>query len=141
MPATGEQTVWPRQAEAARGNPRTFAKQSPIEGAQPQSKSADDLKAILRTMTAKTASEKTRVQSDKQSSLKGALAEVLKKSQDAKPQEPKMPVPKPAAAMPPRIEAPAPAAPVAPVVAAENNQQSKPFEIPEEQLRAILKGE
>jgi hypothetical protein len=97
----------PRQASAGA---RPFPQRSPAEGPSlPKSKSADDLKAILRTMTAKSGEEKGKAQAAQQSSLKGALAEVLAK-------------------------APPPLAPA-------SNQQPKPFEIPEGELRAILKGE
>jgi len=46
----------------------------------PPTKSADDLKAILRTMTAKSGAEKEQKKSQHQQSLKGTLAEVLQKS-------------------------------------------------------------
>ncbi len=86
-------------------------------------KTADDLKSILRTMTAKNDNEKQQVQTSRQQSLKGALAEVLAKN-------PSTPVP----AMPPKPAAPeAPREPVAVV--------PKPFEVPEDKLRSILKGE
>ena len=86
-----------------------------------QNKSADDLKAILRQMTSKSSAEKEQKEGAKQGSLKGALAEVLAKN-----------VPPPqASAAPPLSAAPAPSAPSAP----------KPYEVPEDQLRSILKGD
>jgi hypothetical protein len=63
-------------------------------------KSADDLKSILRTMTAKNSAEKEQKQTQNQQSLKGTLAEVLAK-----------------------------------------NNEKKPFEVPEDTLRKVLKGE
>jgi len=90
-----------------------------------QGKTADDLKSILRTMTSHTSKEKAVEQTQKQQSLKGALAEVLKKSQSVPMKnEPSSP---PRATTAP---APTPASP-----------EKKPFEVPEEHLRKILKGE
>ena len=63
-------------------------------------KSADDLKSILRTMTAKNIAEKQEKQTQNQQSLKGTLAEVLAK-----------------------------------------NNEKQPFEVPEDTLRKVLKGE
>ena len=80
----------------------------------PPAKSAEDLKSILRTMTAKTSVEKEQKQTHNQQSLKGALADVLKKDEQ-----------KPAAAEPPRAEVPA----------------NQPFEVPEDALRKVLRGE
>jgi len=73
-------------------------------------KSAEDLKAILRTMTAKSGSEKEQKKSQHHQSLKGTLTEVLQKSAQ-----------KPASAEPAR--------------------EKKPFEVSEDELRKVLKGE
>jgi hypothetical protein len=89
----------------------------------PVGKTAEDLKSILRTMTTKTAEEKNRAQTNKQQSLKGALAAVLEKSKQEPPAMIKQEL-KP----PPQVDA-------------KPQPQSKPFEVPEAQLRAILKGE
>ena len=92
----------------------------------PPTKSADDLKAILRTMTAKSGAEKEQKKSQHQQSLKGTLAEVLQKSvqktvnsaqEMSKPQE---------------VQSPAPAEPA---------REKKPFEVSEDELRKVLKGE
>ncbi|MFA5998206.1 MAG: type IV secretion system DNA-binding domain-containing protein [Candidatus Paceibacterota bacterium] len=91
----------------------------PLERPAPPTKSAEDLKAILRTMTAKSGAEKEKKQEQNQQSLKGALAEVLEKS-------------KPAAAEPLRA-IPPPAVPV--------QEEKKPFEVSEDSLRKVLKGE
>ncbi|MDD2657613.1 MAG: type IV secretion system DNA-binding domain-containing protein [Candidatus Pacebacteria bacterium] len=95
-----------------------------MERPAPPTKSADDLKAILRTMTAKSGAEKEQKKSEHQSSLKGALAEVLEKSkQEAGGRRQEMP--KPVAVQPPR---PVP-------------EEKKPFEVAEDELRKVLKGE
>ncbi len=83
-----------------------------------QQKSPEDLKSILRTMTSKVTTEKVRHEEHKQQSLKSALAGVLaKNSQQSTVNSQQQPVP-------------------TPVVEAK-----KPFEVPEDKLRSILKGE
>ena len=79
---------------------RPFAPRSPVVV-----KSADDLKTILRNMTAKTDVEKEKKQTEHQQSLKSTLAEVLEKSEQK----------------------------------TENRKQ--PFEVPENDLRKVLKGD
>ncbi|MGH7175070.1 MAG: type IV secretion system DNA-binding domain-containing protein [Minisyncoccia bacterium] len=86
----------------------------------PQGKSAEDLKSILRKMTNKEGVQKQEAESAKQQSLKSVLAGALAKA----------PLP---AAPPPVALLPAPAN--------KSSQQPAPFEVPEEQLRSILKGE
>jgi len=109
------------------------------------SKSSEDLKAILRSMTAKTNVEKEEKHSKNQHSLKGALADVLAKSAS------------PVAVKPPQemlVENPIPtnfpvphgvptAIPLTQsgLPAGEKTQANKPFEVPEDTLRKILKGE
>ncbi|MHB8913408.1 MAG: type IV secretory system conjugative DNA transfer family protein [Minisyncoccota bacterium] len=113
------------------GAPREQAPASPREAGKPnlpkrepeprptiQTKSPEDLKAILRTMTIKTGAEREQKQTENKQSLKGALAEVLEKNKGS------------AAAAPPRPVPPAPAAPA-----------RQPFEVPEAELRKVLKGE
>ena len=94
------------------------AEDLPARGGQ----SSEDLKAILRSMTAKDGEEKERKQEQRQESLKGTLAAVLQRNQSA-PQKRE------------RSEEPAPAKqqPAAP--------KKKPFEVPEDALRKVLKGE
>ncbi|MCR4275968.1 MAG: hypothetical protein NUV90_01115, partial [Candidatus Parcubacteria bacterium] len=75
----------------------------------PPTKSADDLKAILRNMTAKSGAEREQKQSQNQQSLKGTLAGVLQKTEHP----------------------PAPQA----------VEAKKPFEVSEDALRKVLKGE
>ena len=94
-------------------------------------KSADDLKAILRSMTAKGGAEKEKKQTEHQQSLKGTLAEVLQKSKQEAGSGARPEIPRPAVAEPPQAK------PVAPAAAPEQ----KPFEVSEETLQKVLKGE
>ena len=87
--------------------PRPAVERPPVA-----TKSPDDLKAILRNMTAKTSVEKEKKQTEKQQSLKGALADVLAKNP-----------PVPTAS----TFTPAPA--------------KQPFEVSEDKLRGVLKGD
>ncbi|HET9641456.1 MAG TPA: type IV secretion system DNA-binding domain-containing protein [Candidatus Paceibacterota bacterium] len=82
-------------------------------------KSADDLKAILRTMTAKEGAEREHKASTQKQTLKGTLADVLARSAPA-PESPK-PVEKSRDTRP--------------------EQGARPYEISEERLRSVLKGE
>ncbi len=110
-------------------------------------KSADDLKAILRTMTANHGAQVAEKKSTHQVSLKGALSQVLQNH-----------VPAPAAKLQPAPKLapqPAPKAPEAPKAAAPEPPrveerllppgdpvaEKKPFEVPENELRQVLKGE
>ena len=88
----------------------------------PTMKSSEDLKSILRTMTSKGAAEKQNKQTNQQQSLKGALAEVLQKSKQE------------AGGSRQEIQKPALSAPIAPAT-------KQPFEVPEDALRKVLKGE
>lgn len=99
--------------------PRPFP---PMERPAPPQKSAEDLKAILRTMAAKTGVEKEQKQTQQQQSLKGALASVLENSKQkavGSTQE----IQKPAATSSPRTS------------------EKSPFEVPEDTLRKVLEGE
>lgn len=90
-------------------------------------KSPDDLKAILRSMTTKGSVEREQKQSQNKQSLNGVLAEVLGKGEqreEGSRQEVQKPV---AAAQPKVIEPP--------------QEGKKPFEVPEDALRKVLKGE
>lgn len=93
-----------QREEARREEARPF-----VPRPLPPTKSADDLKAILRTMTAKNGAEKEQKQTQHKESLKGALAEVLVKKD----------------ALPPPVP----------------NAEKKPFEVSEDALRKVLKGE
>lgn len=87
---------------------RPFIPRVPVQRPLPPTKSPDDLKAILRTMTTKSGAEKEQKQTQHKESLKGILADVLAKS------------------------TPPPTLP---------NVEKKPFEVSEEALRKVLKGE
>ena len=120
---------------------------APLPRPTPAAKSPEDLKAILRTMTAKTAVEREQKQSSNQQSLKGALAGVLEKNKLAANRPPAPPAAAapeasaPAAAEPPRETPPALSIPVPVPPPAPPDVEKKPFEIPEEDLRKVLKGE
>ncbi|MFH1178302.1 MAG: type IV secretion system DNA-binding domain-containing protein [bacterium] len=111
--------------------PRPIPEQPRVEITRPaivhpvaSTKSTEDLKTILRTMTTKNSAEKDQKQTQHQQSLKGALAEVLEKSKQEtqnKQQATQM------------SEVGAPTESV--------EGEKKPFEVPEEALRKVLKGE
>lgn len=86
----------------------------------------EDLKAILRTMTSKTTVDRAQKKTQNQESLKGVLADVLKKA-GGSPAEPRTERKEPE-----RKEQPA----TQPV-----EGQKRPFEVPEDTLRKVLKGE
>ncbi|MFA6279132.1 MAG: type IV secretion system DNA-binding domain-containing protein [Candidatus Paceibacterota bacterium] len=98
---------------------RMFAPRSETSRPAVPQKSPEDLKAILRTMTAKTSVEKEEKQVQNKQSLKGALADVLAKSKQE--------------------AAPTPAGIGAPTTSVGGGKQ--PFEVPEDALRKVLKGE
>lgn len=90
---------------------------------EPKGKSAEDLRAILRTMAApQKKPEETKV-TPKESPLKGALADILKKSGAEQ---------RPAQAPKPKEENKAPAP-------QKNESSQAPFEVPEEKLREIFR--
>ncbi|MBI4065759.1 type IV secretion system DNA-binding domain-containing protein [Candidatus Kaiserbacteria bacterium] len=84
---------------------------SAIGGPASGGKTPEDLKAILRNMTAKTNVEKEKKQTEQQQSLKGALAGILEKGKPASPE-------------PQRGE-----------------HEKQAFEVPEDKLRDVLKGD
>jgi len=107
--------------------PKPFVQREERREAAPQSrplapilptKSPEDLKVILRTMTAKSGAETEQKKSHNQQSLKGALATVLQNSQQST--QNKQPE-QHAAAEPPR--------------------EKHPFEVPKDELLKTLKGE
>ncbi|MEK7126007.1 MAG: hypothetical protein AAB835_00765, partial [Patescibacteria group bacterium] len=92
---------------ASPGGARQFAPRSAASLPQiPPQKSAEDLKTILRNMTAKTGVEREKKHEQSQQSLRGALSEALR----------------PVAVSPPQGE-------------------KRPFEVPEDKLRDVLKGD
>lgn len=102
-----------REVRESRSPVPVAPRQSSIQ-TTPHTKSPEDLKAILRQMTAKTGTEKVQKQTQHQDSLKDALAQVLSKT---------------AATPPPALPVPAKAA------------EKKPFEVSEDALRKVLRGE
>jgi len=103
------------------GSARPFAPRpaTPLPPPTPPSKSPEDLKAILRGMTTKNTTEKKQVQTENKQSLKGALADVLAKNPAPKAIEPPPPQP----VLPPAQDA------------------KRPFEVSEDVLRKVLKGD
>lgn len=101
-------------------SPRPSTERLPVA-----TKSPDDLKAILRNMTAKTGVEKEKKQTEQNQSLKGALATVLQKSQQA----------------PPVVQPPTPNIQPASQELQRGEQPKQPFEVPEDALRKVLKGD
>ena len=99
---------------------RSIPPRPTVEAAHPmpQQKSAEDLKTILRNMTSKSGAEKEKKQVEHQQSLKGALSAVLPRVEQPKAQQSEQPV----AMKPPRDE-------------------KKPFEVSEDKLRNVLKGD
>ncbi len=102
----------------------------------PPTKSAEDLKSILRTMTEKKDAEQGHKESGQKASLKGALAGVLGTASQYQPSKSQpgpsvSPLPPPA---PPPIS-------VSPQQQAAAPTATKPFEVPEEALRKVLGSE
>jgi len=91
----------PLASRPTQERPRVETTNPPFVRPFVQTKSAEDLKSILRTMTTKTGAEREEKQVQNKQSLKGALADVLARSE----------------------------------------QPKKPFEIPEDALRKVLKGD
>lgn len=90
-----------------------------------EGKSADDLKSILRTMTTKTGAERQQKESQHKESLKGTLAQVLAKNGNGADHSAEQPKPQAAARPEP----------------AKTEGGKRPFEVPEDELRKVLKGE
>jgi hypothetical protein len=125
----------------------------------PAGKSAEELKAILRSMTAKSGVEKVQKQTVHKMSLKSALSEVLAKSNTVAP--PSSVVRPPVASTPEHVQISPPAPPSPPMAPkkSELNEiptapspttipslpsqvtEKQPFEVPEDALRKVLKGE
>ncbi|MBU6388639.1 type IV secretion system DNA-binding domain-containing protein [Patescibacteria group bacterium] len=112
-----------RREEARPASPKPFIPRAetprPAAERPLPTKSAEDLKSILRTMTAKTGVEREQKQTQHKESLKGVLADVLKRS-DPRPTAGGQPE-QPAAAKPP--------------------PGKQPFEVSEDALRKVLKGD
>lgn len=114
----------------------------------PAGKSPEDLKSILRTMTAKTNVEREKKETNNQQSLKGALANVIAKNGSAQPGFAAPPPPKPPQPQRQEQSAPAPTPPAPKPPQQESSttppsaqNEKRPFEVPEQELRKVLKGE
>ena len=103
-----------------------FAGERPDYGAA-RPRTPAELKDVLRSMAAKTTSEREQKFTEDKRSLKGALADVLQKAAPAAEPQARA---HGAAVEPPRPIPPAPSAP-----------GKQPFEVPEAELRKVLKGE
>lgn len=125
----------PTQERPPRREERPQERRDHPERAQPKpapSKSAEDLRAILKNMTASVEKGKQQVEKGKQQELKGALQNVLKKAEPAKQE--RKPEPKTEAVKPRQNPSPVPPPPQA-----APKTERKPYEVPEEQLRALFK--
>ena len=125
--------------------------QSPVKAFIPSSripgKSVDDLKSILRTMTTKTVVERDQKKVQHQQSLKGTLADVLKRSgqefvENKSPKElDRSPISQPQNVVPePQKGNSTPPEAILPS-GVSGSEERKPFEVPEAALRKVLKGE
>lgn len=120
---------------AERTAPRPVDRARPVRDSAPAlrppaphaAQTTEDLKAILRAMTTNTGAEREQKKTHNQESLKGALATVLEKAEKAS-------APMPQKREEPRKEERS---------SAPKNPEAKkgPFEVPEETLRKVLKGE
>ncbi len=149
-PQSGPRDRFERHAEREESPRREERPAPPASG-----KSADDLRSILRTMTAKTDTERgQRVMQEKQS-LKGALADVLARSPGggevshparSGPHEPsRRSENRPRREPPPEHELPSAVRPIMDpareLSKGDASEKKRPFEVPEDELRRILKGD
>jgi hypothetical protein len=95
---------------------RVVSHPEPRREAPPPEKTSEDLRSILKAMTEKAQSEKTAKEAKTKESLSGAVATVVKKEEKA---------PAPKEENPPQ----------------PSREQSKAFEVPEEDLRALFKDD
>ncbi|MEK7086408.1 MAG: TraM recognition domain-containing protein, partial [Patescibacteria group bacterium] len=130
-----------RQPAVPSSTPKVPAAHPVVTRSTPTTKSPDDLKSILRSITTKTAVEREEKQTNNQQSLKGALADVLTRNQSASMPDKQRERPKTAVAetsypLPHRVPTGIPA-----TQSGFPAQEKGPFEVPEDALRKILKGE
>ncbi|MHB1163498.1 MAG: type IV secretory system conjugative DNA transfer family protein [Minisyncoccota bacterium] len=119
----------PEISEAPREERRQLPPPPVVRRPAPGATSPDDLRAILRKVAAQTGAEREQKQTANHHSLKGALAGILEKNRPhtaGVAHEGQKP-----AAEAPRVNPPIPPPPV----------EKKPFEVPEDALRKVLKGE
>lgn len=150
------QTLPPDRRSYERSDMPPVRRAKPLETFVPHAnvptKSAEDLKSILRTMASKTSAEKDQKKSEHQQSLKGALADVLARNAPKADMTP----PKhsgPSSSSRPAISqrkpdlVPKRENPITPPPKNENVSTEKypgtkpPFEVPEDALRKVFKGE
>lgn len=135
-----EREVAPYQGhDIVRADPQSFQlekrTQPPASRLPAPVKTPDELKSMLRTMVAKTGTEKDQKKTQHQQSLKGALADVLKKSEQTAGQ--RSPDITPAA--PKKSDAPEKRQESAGPEAGAGKKET--FEVPESTLRKVFKGE
>lgn len=95
-------------------------------------KSADDLKSILRTMTIKTGAEREQKKTEHQQSLKGALADVLTRSEPPMVASTQPKQSDPSGILKQEMRSTPSGVPV---------RENKPFEVSEDVLRKVFKGD
>ncbi len=118
-------------------NIATFpAKNIPVSGG----KSSEDLKSILRTMTAKTGAEREEKKSQNQQSLKGVLADVLTRGEQPKKAQQSTPA-RPPLEAPPQQNLLAAAPATVGTSSSVPMREKKPFEVSEDTLRKVFKDE
>jgi hypothetical protein len=123
LPAPRSERALPSRPREQALPPRPAQRMLPIAEPVSKAKTAEDLKAILKTMTAGAGKEKQQKEVQKQSSLKDALAGVLAKQAPIPPSAPQPKVEEKKVEAPPKATG------------------QVPFEVPEETLKKILKGE
>lgn len=131
-PVTSPEEPRPAAPDRSQRNPEPTAS---LPSALHATQTPEDLKAILRTMTTKTAGEREQKKTQNQESLKGALASVLSKGASASP------VPVREVSLKKEQPLAVPKAETSALRADEHKTDQKPFEVPEDMLRKILKGE
>ncbi len=148
--ATGPRRTPEREQREGVRPPRREQGNLPHVQSQPAQKSASELRDILRSMANKASQDRGAVAQKQQESLSSALAHLTEKrlpSAGPDPKEPRLPQaperPRESRSRPPGPVSPPPRMEQKPIrhdeVAPVPARQ--PFEIPEDQLRKILKGE
>jgi len=139
------QTRPPTQTQTPPPMPRPAPIPStPVLPAAPAPTPPVDLKAILRSMTTKTSGEREQKQTENKQSLKGALAEVLEKNKQ-KTENSKQEIPK-SAPNPRPTNFPTPHGTPTGIPETQSGfpvqeKKQEPFEVSEDTLRKVFKGE
>lgn len=129
FPSTERGSGFPSSDDTRAFAPRSVAARPPV-----MTKSSEDLKSILRTMTTKTVVERETKQTQSKQSLKGALADVLAKSGQPSPMKSEQPKQPERPVTTPQTQPPSPQE-------KKPFESKPPFEIPESELRKVFKGE